>query len=361
MLHQPVFSRDVWITDRWYFDGMQALILENALLRVVVLPGKGGDIIEFRHKPTDTNFLLSQPGGLRNPQRTPPSAYSDTLFLDYFNGGWNDVLPNGGPPVLYRGALLGQHGEASLLPWDYAVLEAGRQRVSARLWAHLLRTPFYIEKEIALHADDPRLHLRLTIHNDGGTPLHCMWGQHIAFGGPFLDGGARIDVPPCSLRAHGPLPGFEPRRFQPGASGTWPHLPAPDGEQTDASRVPSADFRAQEMAYLLDLTDGWYAITARERGVGFGLRFDRAVFRSVWYWQQMGGAADSYPWWGRTHTAALEPWTSYPTDGLLESIANGSAVLLDPGESITTRMIATAYTGLGRVHRIAEDGMVEGE
>lgn len=360
MLHQPFFSRDVWITDRWKFDGLQAIVLENALLRVVVLPGKGGDIIEFRHKPTDTNVLLAQPGGLRNPRYALPSAYSDAPFLDYFSGGWNDVLPNGGPPVNYRGALLGQHGEASLLTWDYAVLETTRQRVAVRLWAHLLRMPLYIEKELSLAADDTRLHLRLTIRNDGGTPLYCMWGQHIAFGSPFLDDGARIDVPACILRAHDVIPNFEPRRFQPNSSGTWPYLPAPDNSQADASHVPPIGVPVQEMAYLLELTDGWYAITAMQRGIGFGLRFDHRVFRTLWYWQQMSGAADGYPWWGRTHTAALEPWTSFPTNGLLESIDNGSAILLEPGISLTTSLIATVYAGFERVYRITEDGIVEG-
>lgn len=361
MLHQPFFSRDVWITDRWQFDGLQAIVMENALLRVIALPGKGGDIVEFRHKPSDTNFLLAQPGGLRNPQRTSPSAYSDAPFLDYFSGGWNDVLPNGGPAVTYRGALLGQHGEASLLRWDYAVLETERHRVTAKLWAHLLRTPLYIEKQLTLNADDPRLHLRLVICNDGGTALHAMWGQHIAFGRPFLDAGVRIDVPPCTLQAHDPIPGFEPRRFQPSASGAWPHLPAPDGTPVDASRVPSpAEAQAQEMAYLLDLTDGWYAVTSLARGVGFGLRFDHTVFRSVWYWQQLGGVAQDYPWWGRTHTAALEPWTSWPTNGLLESVANGSALCLEPGERLATELVATAYSGLTSVAHIASDGTVEG-
>jgi hypothetical protein len=41
--------------------------MENELIRVTVLADKGADIIEFLHKPTDTDFLWRSPQGVRNP------------------------------------------------------------------------------------------------------------------------------------------------------------------------------------------------------------------------------------------------------------------------------------------------------
>jgi len=361
MLHQPYYTNGVWITDRWQFDGLQAVIMENAHVRVVILPGKGADIIEFRHKASDTNYLLAQPGGLRNPQTTPPSAYGETPFLDYFSGGWNDVLPNGGPGVVYKGAQLGQHGEASLLAWDYAIVEQGPEQVSVKLWVSLLRTPFTIEKRLTLAVDSPRLHLDLSVRNDAGEALHCMWGQHIAFGVPFLNEGGRIHLPDCKIQVHGDIPGFEPRRFEPDATGQWPMIAASDGSIADASVVPPANTtQAQEMAYLLELMAGWYAITNPITTIGFGLRFDASFFKYLWYWQQLGNVASGYPWWARTHTAALEPWTSYPTNGLLEAIENETALYLQPGETVSTQMIAIAFEGLSTVETITEDGTVQG-
>ena len=98
---------------------MRTLILENELLRVTVLVDKGSDIVEFRYKPFDLDFLFMSPAGIRNPNRGIVSAPSGGPFLDYFSGGWNEVLPNGGPLVSYKGAELGQHGEISLIPWEY--------------------------------------------------------------------------------------------------------------------------------------------------------------------------------------------------------------------------------------------------
>lgn len=79
-----------------------------------------------------------------------PSAPSTGPFIDYYSGGWNEILPNGGPHVTYQGAELGQHGEISLIPWEYALLEDSPERVAVRLWVRPIRTPFFLEKTLSL-------------------------------------------------------------------------------------------------------------------------------------------------------------------------------------------------------------------
>jgi hypothetical protein len=89
----------------------------------------------------------------------------------------------------------------------------------------------------------------------------------------------------------------------------------------------------------------WNAIANPAGEIGFGLRFDPALFRYIWYCQQLGDVAQGYPWWGRTHAAALEPWTSYPTNGPTEAGANGTALELQPGKSLKTGCVPWATTG----------------
>jgi hypothetical protein len=239
-------------------------------------------------------------------------------------------------------------------------LEDSPERVSARLWVRALRTPFFVEKTLALEPGRAVLQVETRVVNEGGQPAHLMWGQHIAFGRPFLDEGAVIDAPAQRLLVHAAGPEFGPRRFLSGSSSAWPNASAPDGTPVDASRVPAyGALQALEMAYLAELTDGWYAITNPQRKVGFGLRFEAELYRYVWVWQNLGDVAQGFPWWGRTHTAALEPWTSYPTSGLPEAIANGTALLLQPGEERRTSLRAVAYEGLTRVGRVSEAGEVE--
>ncbi len=349
------------ISDEWQLQGMRTLILENELLRVVVLLDKGSDIIEFRYKPHDLDVLYFAPGGLRNPARGIPSAYSQNPFIDYYSGGWNEVLPNGGPFAVYRGAEMGQHGEINLLPWEYAILEDAIERVSAKLWVRPIRTPFFIEKTLSMEPGKAQLVIKERLVNESGVPLHAMWGQHIAFGREFLGEGAVINIPARQLLVHPGMEGYEPRRFQPGVEAAWPMVPAPDGSLVDASRIPAvSEMQAQEMAYITGLSQGWYTVTNPLRRLGFGVTFDPSLYRYVWYWQQLGNVAADFPWWGRTHTTALEPWTSYPTSGLPEAVANGSALQLPAGQEILTTFTAFLYEGLTRVDGVTPQGEVRG-
>lgn len=349
------------ISDEWRIQDMRTVILENELLRVVILLDKGSDIIEFRYKPLDLDVLHFAPGGLRNPAHNIPSAYSQNPFIDYYSGGWNEVLPNGGPFAIYQGAELGQHGEVSLLPWEYAILEDTPERVSVRLWVRPIRTPLFLEKILSLEPGISTLTIWERLVNEGGTPFHVMWGQHIAFGREFLREGAVIDIPAKQLLVHPAMEHYEPRRFQTASESAWPFTNAPDGSLVDASRIPALDeIQAQEMAYITGLSEGWYTVTNSTKRLGFGVVFDPQLYRYVWYWQQLGNTAADFPWWGRTHTIALEPWTSYPTSGLPEAIANGTALLLHADEEIETEFKAFLYEGFTRVHSVTPTGEVTG-
>ena len=112
------------------------------------------------------------------------------------------------------------------------------------------------------------------------------------------------------------------------------------------------------MAYLTNFDGaGWYALTNRDQGAGFAMRWDAQVFRYLWLWQEFA-YAKGFPWWGRTYTIALEPWTGYPTLGLQEAIQRHTQVILQPGQTLTTRLSATAYAGLTHVAGVRDDGTV---
>ena len=102
------------------------LVLENEELRVAVALDRGAEIVEFRVKALDLDPLLRMPRGIRHPAVQQPSIPGATgSFLDLYAGGWREIAPNGGPPVTYKGAELGQHGELALLPWDAEVSDEG--------------------------------------------------------------------------------------------------------------------------------------------------------------------------------------------------------------------------------------------
>ncbi len=52
------------ISDAWTYRGLKTVVLENELIRVVVLADKGADVYSFVHKPSDTDFMWRSPSGV---------------------------------------------------------------------------------------------------------------------------------------------------------------------------------------------------------------------------------------------------------------------------------------------------------
>lgn len=346
------------VSDEWTYRGMRMAVLENDHLRVVVALDRGAEIVEFRTKVNDVDPLLHLPGGPRDPHGALPSIGSlNGDFLDFYTGGWQEILPNGGQAATHRGAEYGQHGEVSLVPWGFDVLEDEPDRVSVRCRVRGLRTPFLLERRMTIRGDRAALFLDERLTNEAGEDLDVMWGHHVAFGQPFLDRGARIYTSARTILAEDELSDYGPRRVAPGHAGPWPWVTAPDGTALDLSVIPEpASASGREMCYLSDFAgEAWYAIASPAHGVA--LRWDAGVFKYLWLWQEFASGA-GYPWWKRTYTVALEPWTSYPTLGLPEAVRRGTQLVLPVGGSVETSLVAVGFVPAGEVTGVGIDGAV---
>lgn len=312
--------------------GLRAVVLENELLRVTVLAGKGGDVAEFCHKPSDTDFVWLSPDGLRNPRDVAGGASDDTAaFLDHYEGGWQEVLPNGGAPGAYRGAALAQHGEVAGLPWDVDIVADDAAEVAVRLTVRGRRMPLRLAKTFRLRSGEAELAVEEELENEAGVPLEVMWGHHIVFGAPFLRPGHRIRLPAGAevIPHHGAIGPGGRRRVREGGPYAWPHVPSADGGGTvDLSVVPDRA-APSEIVYLTGLGEGRYEVIDPAGGPGLRVRWDAAVLPYLWLWQELGATVD-HPWWGRAYVVGLEPFAGYPTDGLAAAVENGSALRLAP-------------------------------
>jgi hypothetical protein len=338
-------------------NGRDVLALENELLRVELLPGKGSDIVSFLHKPSDTDAMWHAERGLRRPADDGRAPADDlTAYMDRYEGGWQECFPNGGAAVIYRGAPIPFHGELWAVAWDVRIEEDSPERVAVTLSLDTHRTPFHVEKRLMLESGRAVLTIDEAITNRSDAPFPVMWGHHPAFGAPFLGPSCRLDLPPCtgSTARRGQMPdgtlAFD-------ADFEWPMAPLADGGSLDLRDIPGPEARRSEWVSFSGMAEGWYGLTNRERQVGFGLRWDVAVFPYLWFWQVWGGGPD-YPWWGREYNCALEPWTSRPDAGLMEAIANGTARTIGGGERVTSRMLAVMWSGRDGISGIDSDGEV---
>jgi hypothetical protein len=336
--------------------GHRAIWLENDLLRVGVLPGKGADIFELTHLPSRVQLLMQTPWGLK-----PPTGASVSDFLENYEGGWQELFPNANDACEYRGRAIPFHGEVALLPWDFDVLRDDADETALRLWVTCRRTPFRLERTLRLRREVPRLWVeeRVTNISDdpfdeaqasprgstrGGEPFdeaqgeyfEFVWGHHITLGGDFLEDGCRLDCPAGRISTPAQL--YEPQtaRLAPAQDEPWPLALGRDGERIDLRHIPGPSARAHDDAILGGLDRGVYTVTNPRLGLRFRLEWDARVFPWVMFWQPYGGA-DLPPLTG-IYGVGLEPWSA-PVP-LAQAAAAGQATRLLPGASLETELVA---------------------
>jgi len=336
--------------------GYQFLTLENNLLKVTVLVDKGADIYEIIYKPMDIDFIWKSPNRLREANKYIPTAYNDECtYLDNYYGGFQELLPAGGP-ASYKGCQLGLHGEVSTIPWSYKVIEDTKDLVEVEFECFAVRTPFHIKKRLSLKHDSLALGFKEWLTNEGEEKLEFLWAQHPSFGSPFLDDCCRLDIPAEEFSTsdffNSPTAHFEPE-----FSGKWPKALSKNNELIDLSLMPKAGKPCSDIYYLRGLKEGWFALTNTRLKLGIGFCFELDVFPYITYWQACNGNL-GYPWYGRTYNISVELWNSY-TDRIRTAKANGTIRHIAAGETIATSFKAIVYTGLESVKQISFDEEVK--
>ncbi|MBI3744951.1 MAG: DUF5107 domain-containing protein [Chloroflexi bacterium] len=313
--------------------GLDALALENARLRVTVVPSMGGHVAEFVDRAADRDLLW------HNPRSTPRPAPYGAHFDDWWSGGLDEIFPSGDAGRLH-GEPLPNMGELWCVPWEAAPIASvdGRE-------ASILGVAFgtvaaaRFERRLTLGADTPVLRAHYRIENLDVRPLPFTWGIHPAFAvGPAH----RLDHPGTRMLVG---TSSSPELGSEGLAYDWPLMPDPTlPGGRDVSAVRGRDAAVFGGHWVTDLAEGWLALTDTSTRRGVAIAFDREIFPVAWLWQVYGG------WRGHQHVAP-EPWTSLPMD-LDGAIAAGRARSLAPGEILETEVAFALHAGLRRVTRV---------
>lgn len=320
--------------------GQRAVVLQNELLRVTVLAGKGADIAEFLYKPLDVDFLWANPCGPRPLGAACPPADPRSCFGDFYFGGWQELFPHGSKPSDAYGAKLIQHGEVWGLPWEVRVEEDAPKRISVTFSVRTRQLPFVLERRMSLSAGSPVLELDETAHNLGRTSVDFLWGHHPAFGAPFLSEACRLYAPARTVNVD-----LKQRT-------SWPQGAGKNGRE-DFSKNPAPGSRIGRMLYLEGLREGWYALVNPRLKVGFGMRWDARRFPVVWIWQEANANRGS-PWFGNAYATAIEPVSNLPF-----ARERGERLLrVKAGGTLRARFLALAIPGSRPIRRIDQEGGV---
>ena len=297
--------------------GLNAVSIENDLLRTTWLAGRGARVTEFAYKPRGVDLASWM-----------SSDSTSATSIDQATAGWWDVFPNGGAPSTYRGAEFGEQGEVALLPWEVEILEDTSEEVAVKLSVRTQHYPAYLEKVIRMNATEARIRVELALRNLAALDLDAMWGCHLAFSRPFLQPGTTLVIDEGALVIANDA-GIGDRS----KSGRWPLLETTEGATLNLSVLPDA--AASEMVYVTDISNASYEIRQPDDGMTIRVAWDGKAFPYLWLWQEFG-ATLNYPWWGQGYAIGLEPFSSYGIEGLASAVENGSALRLAPQEVRTS-------------------------
>lgn len=336
--------------------GLNCLSMENELIKIVITADRGADILELTYKPRDLDFMWKAPGGIRPAgKHIPTSANSFGNYVDYLQGGWQEILPGGGPFV-YKGAEIGLHGEVCLIPWHYKVEVDTVDCISVEFWCRTIRFPFTLVKKISLKQGSAILEIKEKLTNESEEELEFLWAQHPTYGKPFLDGECKIDIQ-AEIFSTSDFYNSPTALFKPEHNGSWPIDRTIDNEIIDLSIIPPVSKPVSDLYYIAGVKEGWYAITNIEQELGIGLVWDLKTYPYLTYWQVCNGSA-GYPWYNRTYNIGLELWNCY-TDKFGTAKANGTLKTIGGYETIETIVKAVIYCDRKNVNSISPDGEVE--
>lgn len=339
------------------YCGFRSLIIENELLRLLIMYEKGTDIVEFTYKPKDVDFMWRSPavvGASKKNQITKENPAG--AFLDEYEGGWQELLPNINNPTNYKGSSLGLHGEACFREWDYRVIEDSVEEVKIMFSVRLNRAPFFVKKTVSLKSYNPAVLISEEILNEGDEEFKFTWGHHPAIGIPFLSDKCLISLPEGTIG----------RTYDKDFSGNsilpldiefkWPFLKNKNGADIDLSKVMSPDLKTAFCVSFEKMKEGWYGITNPGIGIGFGMKWDISIFKYLWMWAVYRGFYN-FPFYGRTYNIALEPWSAIP-DNLDDVIKAGRELTLQPKEKINTDITAIVYESESEIKGFTKDNKI---
>ncbi len=325
----------VRINTNWQYCGLQVLRMENDFVTIDILPELGGKIYSLVHKASGRDLLW------HNPRLSPEKAAYGASFDDHWCGGWDEMLPNDLPRNAPGGDLLPDHGEfwAQAAEWQVARSTPQSGEIRLTLNGRLLPTRF--EKTIILTATDPFLRIRYAYSNNGAVEFPFLWNIHPAMA---VSKHSWLDVP----ADRGITEAWRGEQFHTSTEFQWPFANVRSGGKVDLRRVESAEANTADMHYLVDVQEGWYAVTDQAAQVGFALRFPRQVFPHVWLFRTFGG-------WRGLHTLILEASTGYPYDLDVATEQETCAVMPAHG-SLEVEVLAIPYDGVQSVAEVGEDG-----
>ncbi|MCC7362667.1 MAG: DUF4432 family protein [Anaerolineales bacterium] len=303
--------------------GWEALTLENGLIRVVVLPQRGAEILNFVHAPSGVDAMYQSYWGLQPPGAPHREGSGEREFEWNYGGGWQELFPSAHYACTYQGRPMPYHGEVATLPWDVTVVTEGPDELTVQFAVRCRQSPFRLERGMTLKRGEPTVYFEASATNEADNPAHLVWGQHAVVGAPFLEAGCRLEIPGGAFHTP-PAILDEAARLLPGQRERWPMARRRTGGRMDLQEVLGPEARSHDVVFVTELRAGRLAVTNPRLNLAFSLHWDPAVYKWVAVWLPYGGP-EKMPLTG-VYALGIEPWSA--PHNLERAIQAGDAIVV---------------------------------
>jgi hypothetical protein len=263
------------------YRGFEAFMLENELVRCVVVPALGGKLASLVHLPTMREWLW------RNPHmEIRPGVYGGDYVGKHDVGGWDECFPSVAatrhPTAPWEGTSIPDHGEIWGLPWKAEPFCDG-SRIELRLVVHGVRFPYRFERTLTMEAGEGGLRLAYSVTNLTGFAFPFLWSAHPIFA---ATPGMKIVAPLRDLTVYSSAD----KQF--GALGrpvTWPLVTDVDGRAWDLAALPDPSANLAVKLYGRSPVQGYVALQDIVQGAELRMQFDPADVTHLGLWLNYGG------------------------------------------------------------------------
>ena len=271
------------------YHSVPALVLENDLLRVVVLPDRGSKMASLFYKPGIVELLWSPSDGLY-----PPARYAEA-YDAWHSTGFDEMFPSIAPcnyeAYPWAGTAIPDHGEVWSLPWAWSI-----EHDAIRLEVYGVRFPYRLNKRVRLQPGYVEIAYQAT--NLSGFDLDFLWAAHPLFNAaPDTE----IVVPPGMDSIVNAAAGT--RLPQYGRVYRFPRCQLADGGCLDLGRIPPRNATGYQKYYFQGAaTEGWCELRYPTNGLAVRLTFPVQQVPYLGMWVNEGG-------WNGDYNVAPEPAT----------------------------------------------------
>jgi hypothetical protein len=299
-------------------QGFEAVVVENPLLRAVIIPQLGGRVWELDDRRRNRQWIWHRPDV---PLTVPePGAVYD----DVWAGGWEELFPNDAPGE-FEGRELPDHGEWWAMQWAIRAATGGEEaRLTLEADSRVIKARCF--KEFRLAHDAATLSVTYRIRSAEARPFHFLFKQHLPVA---IAPGCQLLLP--GGKAEPVDPAFSTMLLSAGAF-EWPSA-TNAGHVVDMRQIPPPSTKLQEFLYVRNLPEPWCGVGDPAAGAALRMDFDSGKLPFVWLFLAYGG-------WRNLYTAVLEPCSNMPKD-LGRAVAAAQSAVLPPGDEFTTSVSVT--------------------